>query len=243
MARITNEKDRAARRSDILSAAERLIFTQGYEQMTIQAILDALGMSKGAFYHYFDSKAAVLEALVERIAATGENALNPVLSDPSLSGIDKLREYFASSGRWKTARKAELMPLLRALYTDDNLLFRQRLTARLVSRSARMLEGVIAQGVAEGALNTPHPAQIGEVVMLLLQNLGEMLAAEILAGQPGRTDLDRIRQRVDAYTAAVERVLGAGPGALPLIEPATLSAWFSPDAPAAPMKRGTKVHS
>lgn len=243
MARITNEKDRASRRSDILNAAERLIFTQGYEQMTIQAILDALGISKGAFYHYFDSKTTVLEALVERMAVNAEGTLNPILSDPALSGIEKLRQYFASGVRWKTARITELMPILRAVYTDDNLVFRQKLIARLVSRGAGMLEGVIAQGVAEGALRTPYPAQIGEVVMLLLQNLGEMLAAEVLAAAGGTADPARIQRRVDVYTGAVERVLGASPGALPIVDANMIAAWFSPDAPAAPMKRGKKVNA
>ena len=49
-------KEPSERRNDILDAARRLIYTKGYEQMTIQDILDELGISKGAFYHYFDSK-------------------------------------------------------------------------------------------------------------------------------------------------------------------------------------------
>jgi AcrR family transcriptional regulator len=32
-----------------------LVFTKGFEQMSIQDILDELHISKGAFYHYFDS--------------------------------------------------------------------------------------------------------------------------------------------------------------------------------------------
>ncbi len=43
-----------ARRSEILDVAQRLIATKGYEQMTIADIQAELGISKGAFYHYFE---------------------------------------------------------------------------------------------------------------------------------------------------------------------------------------------
>src|SRR5215831_16667548 len=65
MARIVKEP--AVRRNEILDVAQRLVYTKGYEQMTIQDIVDDLQLSKGAFYHYFDSKQALLEALVQRL--------------------------------------------------------------------------------------------------------------------------------------------------------------------------------
>src|SRR5262245_58568880 len=54
MARVV--KEHAVRRGEILDVAQRLVYTSGYEQMTIQDMLDELQISKGAFYHYFSSK-------------------------------------------------------------------------------------------------------------------------------------------------------------------------------------------
>lgn len=53
MARVVKEKEYAQRRSQIVEAAQRFMYTKGYELMSIQDILDDLGISKGAFYHYF----------------------------------------------------------------------------------------------------------------------------------------------------------------------------------------------
>jgi hypothetical protein len=39
-----------------VETSQGLVYTKGYEQMTIQDILDDLQISKGAFYHYFGSK-------------------------------------------------------------------------------------------------------------------------------------------------------------------------------------------
>ncbi len=60
MPRTLNPAAHALKRDAFLDAAERLIRTKGYEQMTVQDVLDELGASKGAFYHYFDSKEALL---------------------------------------------------------------------------------------------------------------------------------------------------------------------------------------
>ena len=54
MPRIVNEVDYAARRKEILDVTRKLVYTKGYEQMSIQDILDSLNISKGAFYHYFE---------------------------------------------------------------------------------------------------------------------------------------------------------------------------------------------
>ena len=74
-------KEHAVRRTEILDAAQRLMNTKGYEQMTIQDILDDLSISKGAFYHYFDSKQTLLGAIIDRMIDVGEQILVPILEN------------------------------------------------------------------------------------------------------------------------------------------------------------------
>ena len=61
MARTLDPAAHALRRDEFVDAAQRLIQSRGYEQMSIQDVLDELGASKGAFYHYFDSKEGLLD--------------------------------------------------------------------------------------------------------------------------------------------------------------------------------------
>src|SRR5689334_6360084 len=117
MARIV--KAHAIRRDEILDAAQRLVYTRGYEQMTIQDLLDDLEIAKGTFYHYFVSKQALLEALLERMGAEMEQLLLPVVQDPHLPALDKLDRFFATLARWKTAQKAVIFALLPVWYADD----------------------------------------------------------------------------------------------------------------------------
>jgi AcrR family transcriptional regulator len=61
MPRTVNAREHAAKRDGILAAAQRLVATRGYEQMTIRDLLDELGISKGALYRYFASKPELRE--------------------------------------------------------------------------------------------------------------------------------------------------------------------------------------
>ena len=47
----------------IVSAAWQLFYEQGYDNTTVEEIVDASGTSRGSFYHYFDGKAALLSSL------------------------------------------------------------------------------------------------------------------------------------------------------------------------------------
>src|SRR5215813_5003396 len=96
MARTVNEEEYTTKRNEILDVAQRLVFTKGYERMSIQDILDALKISKGAFYHYFDSKAALLEAYIERGQDDLDKVCSAIVDDPSLSAPDKLRRFFTA---------------------------------------------------------------------------------------------------------------------------------------------------
>ena len=65
MARTVDTGAHAVRREAFVDTAQRLMQAKGYEQMSVQDVLDELDASRGAFYHYFDSKAALLEAVVD----------------------------------------------------------------------------------------------------------------------------------------------------------------------------------
>lgn len=228
MPRIVKEDEYAVRRNEILDAAQRLVYTKGFGQMTIQDILDDLQISKGAFYHYFGSKHALLEALIERLQDEADEILIRITQDAHLSALEKLERYFATAARWKTAQKTYLLALLRVWYTDDNAIVRQKVFATAVKRITPLLSVIIRQGIQEGVLTTPFPDQVGEVVLSLVQSLGDTYARMLLSPEVEGGDLQRIERTSAAYSDALERVLGAPPGSLHLVDPATLEEWFAP---------------
>ena len=226
MARIVKEEEHAGKRNAILDVVEQLVYSKGYEQMTIQDMINDLQISKGAFYHYFDSKQAVLEALVERMGEGAVQLLLAIVHDPELPALDKFQNYLATLNRWKVGQKAFFLALLRVWFTDDNAIVRQKLRATAIREIAPLLTEIIRQGIQEGVMTTTYPDQVGEVIAALAQDAGETIGALLLSFDPQHDDMQRVERIVAVYTDAFERVLGVPEGSLLLIDDQTLKEWF-----------------
>jgi AcrR family transcriptional regulator len=228
MARIVKEEAYAARRNQILDAAQRYIYTKGYEQMSIQDILDELKISKGAFYHYFNSKQALLDGLIDRLWEEMQNTLKPVLENPDMPALIKLQKYFDTAIQWKTAKKDFMLALLRIWYADENALVRQRQQIAMQKRLAPLIAGIIQQGVREGSFSTIHPDQTAEIVINVLVGLGFAWADILLLSLPANDTMQQVEALVKAYTVAMERILGAASGSISFIDEKTIQAWAIP---------------
>jgi AcrR family transcriptional regulator len=230
MARTVKEQEYAEKRNEILDAAQRLVYTKGYERMTIQGILADLQISSGAFYHYFDTKPAVLEALVERMQQEAEQPLLSIVHDPSLPALEKLRRFFATLENSRTAQKTFLAGLARVWYADDNAIVRQKVDEAIIQRRTPMLAVIVRQGIQEGVFRTAYPDQVGRVILSLSLGLGSALARLLLSIEQAddkQRIMDDIVATYGAYTDAIERVLGAPSGFLDRLDLDTVRAWFA----------------
>lgn len=230
MARTVNEQEYAKKRREILDAAQRLVYTKGYERMTIQDILDILEISSGAFYHYFDSKPALLNAIVERIQEETEKPLLPIVRDPNLSAMEKLRGFFDTIDRLRSAHMAGVIRLGRVWYTDENALVRQKVERAVLKQRSPLLAEIVRQGIREGVFTTAYPEQSGEVILSLLQGMGNTHAELLLRPEQDR-DAERCIEEIvathTAYMDAIERVLGAPPDSLHRINAETARVWVT----------------
>ena len=212
MARIVKEDEYISKRNDILASAQRLVYTKGYGRMTIQDILDDIHISSGAFYHYFDSKPAVLEAVIDRLAAAAESPLHIIAGDPHLSAIEKLRAYFGTVEQLRATHQDSLIELLRVWYTDDNAIIRQKADEAAIERRAPLLNTIAQQGLREGVFKLADPERAGEIILALIQGMSNTHAKLLLSLDKSINEAGCIEGIIDtynAYMAAIERVLGA----------------------------------
>jgi AcrR family transcriptional regulator len=231
MARIVKEEEYTARRNEILDAAVQLVYSKGYEKMTIQDILDHLHMSKGAFYHYFDSKVAVLEAVVERMATQqAKPILLSIVEDPQLPALEKLHQYFYMSTTWKTSNRALLTELMQIWYSDENALARQKMLNMTVENLGPMFTKIIKQGVREGTFSTPYPEVASEVTINLIHDLAYASGQMLLSAEVKQSEnLQQVESLYAAYCDVLERVLGAPKGSIQFMAAEALKIWFSSD--------------
>ena len=221
MARIVNEQEYNQKRNEILDTTQKLVYSIGYDNMAIQDILNELKMSKGAFYHYFKSKDDLIEALILHMMEGVNGVLERIAEDSAMSGLEKLNTYFASAAAWKTARKPFFKALIQSWYSDENLVIRVKSQTETIKMASPLVNQIIAQAVAEGSMDIPYPELAGEMIFNIFLGMGESMVDYVLKPD-SNTDFEYL---LNGYTLAIERVLGAKPGTVKLLEPAVLDEW------------------
>lgn len=227
MARTINHATRAVRRDAFLDVAQRLIQLKGYESLSVQDVIDEVGASKGAFYHYFGSKADLLEAIVERMADAVEATWAQVMTQPDVDAVARFEGIFATTAQYKSARRDLSLALLDAWLSDRNTVLRERLRAMVTRRLTPVLERIIRQGVAEGEFTATDPEATARVIVGLVQGSQEQATQLYVARQAGEIEFEEVVRIYAGFSEALDRILGLRPGRLSLTDPPTLREWFA----------------
>jgi AcrR family transcriptional regulator len=224
--RTLNATVHAVRREAFLDAAERLIRTKGYEQMSIQDVQDELDVSRGAFYHYFHSKERLLEAVVDRVADGVIAALAPIVTDPGVRAEAKLAHFVLTSGRWKSERHDLLLGLLEVWQSDSNAVVREKLWRMARARVGPLVADIVRQGAAEGTFTVGSPEHSARVLLTVIEASGETAGDLLLLRRTNEVPAEEIRQAMAAYEEAIERILGLPAGSFRLMDDETFHVWF-----------------
>ena len=147
----------------ILDAAQRLFLEKGYDNTTIQDIVDELGgLTKGAVYHHFKSKEEIMDAVGDRMFFSN-NPFEAVKKRSDLSGLEKLREVI----RLNNADEQRTDLTLQTVPVAKN----PRLLAEMLISNRKVLtpcfRELIDEGLADGSICTEYPREISELLPML----------------------------------------------------------------------------
>ncbi len=95
-----------------MQAARELFGERGYEQTSIEAVLEAAGVARGALYHHFPSKTALFDAVLEQVVAD----LAATASEDARAGEDTLANLRAGARSWM---QMALDPAVQRIYLLD----------------------------------------------------------------------------------------------------------------------------
>ena len=212
MVRISKDYD--VRKQEFLDAAQKLFYEQGYDQTSVNTIIDAVGVSKGTFYHYFKSKEDLLDALAERVAMQGLERLHSIVEDRHLGALEKINRYFAGSRDPKEKSEEIAKTVLRVMYEDENILLRHKARARSMELVVPELGKIIAQGVQEGVFDVPYPERTAEMILMLGGEMKDIYAKLFLELDENPENLTLAKQLIDQYEDAIARMLAAPEGSI-----------------------------
>lgn len=149
------------RKNEIIDTAQNLFMTKGYSACSVAEIIDAIGIAKGTFYHYFKSKEEVLDAIVNKGTDMIANRIYKVLHDDKLNYIEKIvGSLFAM--QIEDSMGGEILD---ELHKAENSLMHQKSIYMIVNRVSPLLEELIIQGNKDGAFKCKHPRQYLKIIL------------------------------------------------------------------------------
>ena len=147
----------------ILDVSQRLFLEKGYENTTIQDIVDELGgLTKGAVYHHFKSKEEIMDAVGDRMFFSN-NPFEAVRGRTDLNGLQKLREAVRlnQSDQERVRLTAQSIPIAKS----------PRLLQEMIVSNRKVLTPyfleLIEEGNRDGSMHTAYPREIAELLPLL----------------------------------------------------------------------------
>ena len=197
------------RKNEILDAARKFFFQKGYDQTTIQDIIDELSIAKGTFYYYFTSKIDLLDQLVDRTTSEISASIKPILN-MDMNAIEKFNKVFQVATAVSLQNIDVFLVPLGVMYKDENTIIRVKMYRRMVEKNTPLFSSIIEQGIKEGVFNNPYPTDAAELLMQIGANLDETIGRLILHEDETLEQLAKIMaQKIKLYLDAMERILGA----------------------------------
>ncbi|MBN1677814.1 MAG: TetR/AcrR family transcriptional regulator [Candidatus Thermoplasmatota archaeon] len=198
MSRVT--KKREDRREEFIEVSKRLFNKKGYEYTTVDDIVDAVGVAKGLFYYYFESKETLLDVITNTFIEEIRQAIADAISREGLSAIVKMELLLEASG----AIKMKSMALVEYFHEPRNKHLHLAAEERVMKFLVPSVEEIIRQGVREGVFDTKYPhyaalAYIGAGMAISHERFDRLSRKEIV-------------EMVAAYQTLTEKMLGARPG-------------------------------
>ncbi|MDO5022358.1 MAG: TetR/AcrR family transcriptional regulator [Eubacteriales bacterium] len=100
------------RRTQILANAEKLFYQNGYENTTVEMILEGLGCSKGSFYHHFSGKPEVLRELSINNLKKSAEAYNAKMYADNMARLNALLYHISPFRESESDFLAVIMSLI-----------------------------------------------------------------------------------------------------------------------------------
>ena len=205
------------RRAELLDRASTLFVRHGYDHVSLNDLIADAGVSKGAFYHWFPSKDALISALAERSAREGLAVVEQALAQCTGDALDRLNTVLQAGYdvKMKTGTP-ELLAGAASLLRPDNAHLYARIVAVEEDLFRPLLAQLISQGVSEGIFDTFDPEGVADMIYGLAARTNSAILDVLDAADESDRDhaIDVLATRFRLHGLATDRVLGLPDGSI-----------------------------
>lgn len=200
MTRITKSPE--DRKEEFLETAMALFDEKGYEHTTVDMIANRMGVAKGLFYHYFESKDDLLNIIVDQLIAQTKEGIDSVAEKKDLPCLQRMRELFDAISRMRRRSYA----LIEFFHQERNRQIHHAIESQVMKSLVPAFEEIVRAGIREGIFDTKYPRETAIAFLSSTSYTGHHLR--------GETDPKEIRRYMRFLQDYSERVFGAKQGTL-----------------------------
>ena len=185
------------RKQELLQIAYGMFISRGYENTSVDDIIEEAGIAKGTYYYYFETKEQMLEEVIGMMIGQEVEAAGQILK-AEISVPQKIVGIITSLRPTK-----EETPIEGALMQPENIVMHEKIRKKIVEAAVPLLSRVVEEGIAQGVFSCDY---IPERVRMLL-----VISSDTF--DEGRfTEPD-----IAVFIDMTEKLLGAQPGTMGFI--------------------------
>lgn len=186
------------RKLELLKIAYELFLARGYENTSVDTIIEEAGIAKGTYYYYFESKEAMLEEVcMMMIDEEAEKARQ--VADAEIPIPQKLVGIISS---FRPA--SEEAVITDTLNSPENILMHDKINRRGIEVITPIVAKVVEQGIEEGIFSCDNVYERVRMILIISNSLFD--------------DHSYGENDVNVFIELIEKLFGAAPGTMEFVK-------------------------
>lgn len=152
-------------KQDILEAAMRLFSERGLENVNIEDVVKEVGVTRGAFYHYFKSREELIAGVMYK-SFECDNTYLLADQQEGLNALEKLRFVIKQNLRPRLEISDGMRKQMRKLGSNP-VVFKNEIMFQVNVMSA-YIEKLLVEGNQDGSIHVAFPKQVSQIALLIV---------------------------------------------------------------------------
>jgi AcrR family transcriptional regulator len=189
-------KNPEERKKEIMDTAGQFFLTKGYEETSVNMIVEHLNIAKGTFYYYFKSKEEVLGAILEDYLEQFAQQIRLLTLNKEMNAYEKLQFVL------KNILSSNQEPKHLTAHVEDSKSgkLHAMMDEKFYEKFKPIIISILRQGIEEGIFNISYPEELTEILLMGVRSYMHIHL-------PHFRDMDYARTKIAALEELFNKIL------------------------------------